>query len=171
MSDPMTELQSRTMEQLDVLRNVPSRIVQSTASLPMRFVNCDIPSADIGFVYLAISTMNPHIAKVRVCKNIKEDIDALNCPTAPATDTSDLPYAIVAFIYGFIGDVGSDVGEDHRARVYRFMSSNADRSMDLRNRMQYWRELFGSLDDENFVNNEIDKLLLYKECYAMNNAD
>ena len=169
--DNSTKLQSEILEKLNRLaHDIGPRIVRSDRPLSFEFVDCDVPSVDMGFVYLAVSSHNARQFKIGHCLNIREELEKLNNPSV-VEDRTHCPYVLLSFIVGFDGDPKSPVSTHTREETATFMSIS--RFRDIRQDFRYARLMcitrrkFAQLRDHlRPMDLGTDNLVL-KECYTI----
>jgi len=121
----LTKMLSEMLSQLDRLGTAQSNNISALRSSKMHFTNCDVPSVDIGFVYLFCSAPNKDVILVGECENLQTKIRELHSP-ANATGDPHSPYVLLGFFCGFFGDVGTEDNQIGRTRLLELVTNNMD---------------------------------------------
>ena len=113
---PLTKLQSEILTRMDILNDPTIRIIPPTRSRFMRFLECDVPAVDVGFVYLFSSAKSKDVIKFGHCENIQKKIKELHSHSNAVSDPY-APYILIGYFCGFFGDVGDERNQSDRMRL------------------------------------------------------
>ena len=159
IDDPSTALQAKIVEQANCLNNTAS-IIPATRMLNWNVIDCDVVSAEIGFVFLIASAKDLNVCKIGECSNIREHMVQINTPSL-TDDFQYTPYVLMSYVCGFFGEAGGEQNRHHRTRYLSMAKKNFyhERGFDINYRNFLFT--FEVMDDPEFFH------LMLKECYKL----